>query len=102
MPDPKGKLSDEEKQFIADWLDKNWTKSRECPVSGHNSWTIADHLVVPMNYRWHEAGGGTLLSGEVYPQAMVICTGCGYSVYFNAVKMELFKQAEEGAQNAKS
>ena len=82
MPDSSGRLTPEEKETVRQWIDSNWTGSDFCPISGHNDWIIVDHIVRPI-------AGSTLLSGSNYPQVMLVCQGCGYTIYFNAVLMGL-------------
>lgn len=79
MPDYNGVLTQEERQKIDVWLKKNWHMGR-CPVSNHQNWSLADHVVTPMI---HSGIGLTQESG--YPQFMIICQGCGYTLYFNAI-----------------
>ena len=91
MPDYHGRFSDDEKSVISDWLAKNWTRNRTCPISGHNQWTFADYLVTAPVH-----SGMSYLGGPSYPAVLVTCDNCGYTMLFNAVIMGIV--AGEGAR----
>lgn len=82
MADSKGKLSELDKKAVWAWFDHHWSIGRSCPISGGNSWTVADHLVAPPVV---DAAGKVQSGGGSYPQVMMVCTECGYTRYFNAV-----------------
>jgi len=65
-------------QKAINWLEEHWKGNRECPVCGHNSWSISDELVEVKPYK------GNLLPA-VYPLVAVTCNTCGYTFLFNAV-----------------
>jgi hypothetical protein len=79
MPDNSGALTPEEKQKVNAWFQQNWHLT-SCPISGHQNWVLGDHIVQPVTH-----AGGVVIGGVSYPQIMVICGGCGYTVYMNAV-----------------
>jgi len=89
--DPQ-RLTKEQKELVKDYLVKNWPSPRTCPISGHTDWTIVDHLISPAVYT---QGGMQVVGGSAYPQVMVVCQGCGYTVYFNAVKMGIVPPLEQ-------
>ena len=64
------------------WLQDHWAGSKQCPISDENNWVIGDHAVQPNTYL---PGVGVGIGGPGYPVIMVICGGCGYTMYFNAV-----------------
>lgn len=92
----EGKLSQGEKQRIADWLNRKGV--RNCSVCSANQWTIADHLVAPNTFH----GGGLVLGGASYPQAMLICGNCSNTLYFNAVMMGILPREERTADQPKA
>lgn len=47
VADSKGKLSELDKKAVWAWFDHHWSIGRSCPISGGNSWTVANHLVAP-------------------------------------------------------
>ena len=95
MPDSEGRLSENEKALIESWLRERWKSGRlDCPVSGHRDWVIADHLVQMFI---HQKGVGLRIGGPVYPHAVVICNGCGYTLFFNAVMMGLAPPSSQQA-----
>ena len=86
MPSDSGQITSDDKRRVEDWLKDNWiVATKACPISGHNDWIIGDHIVQPNTY----AGGGLSVGGTGYPMVMLICNGCGYTMYFNAVKLGL-------------
>jgi len=90
MPDKDGKLSKEEKDKAVHWLEERWPEPRTCPISGHDTWIIGDHLVTPLV--WSQ--GDILVGGSVYPLVMVICEACGYTQMFNAVLLGITKKRD--------
>jgi len=89
MPDNTGRLSEDEIKKIDEWFKAKWNPSYACPISGHTSWQIGEHLVVPPSL----GATGIALSGPVYPQVMVLCSGCGFTLFFNAVLMGIWPSA---------
>jgi hypothetical protein len=83
MPDEQGKLNQSETEKIRQWFKGHWTRDYHCPVCWTNEWLTAEHIVAPVAY----SQGGMMIGGSVYPQIMVICKGCGHTLYFNAVMM---------------
>jgi len=92
MPDYNGVLTNEDRQKIDVWLKDNWHAGK-CPVCNQQNWVLADHVITPMLYT-----GVGITQGAGYPQIMVICQHCGYTLYFNAVIVGVL----QGVQNAKS
>jgi hypothetical protein len=82
MPDYQGVLMQDERDRADAWFRTNWT-IRRCPICNQDqgNWSLADHVVVPIP--WSTAG--PLLGGATYPQIMVNCGVCGYTVYINAI-----------------
>ena len=91
MPEKDGKLLPEERNKAAEWFRTHWTQNYPCPVSGDNKWAIAEHLIMPIT---SAGAGGLLLGGVGYPQIMIICGGCGFTLYFNAVMIGIVVPAE--------
>jgi hypothetical protein len=104
--DSKKTLSDEQRKLVEEWLQTHWTSSKTCPISGHTMWSVSDHVVQPMTHI--PVGAVTLGGAASYPGILVICSGCGYTMTFNAVIMGLFpkqekeKEQEKEAINAKA
>ena len=95
MPDVSGQLSQGEKERIVVWLKGQWSQDDRCPVSGGTNWIILDHLVHPPPYA--NAGRGMNLGGPKYPQVMVACKDCGYTMYFNAVLIGIASEEKQEA-----
>ena len=82
MPANDGKLTDEEKLKLKNWVDRQWKGLKECPICRSPQWVIADHLVSPTIF---SGGGNLVIGGTAYPLAMIISTPCGHTVFLNAV-----------------
>ena len=79
MPEPiTGKLTPDEYIRAKAYLNSIW-KNWQCPVSLDLNWELADTVGAVPNF------GGPLWP-TVYPYLIVMCTGCGYTVFVNAVK----------------
>jgi ribosomal protein L33 len=98
MPDVNGKLSQDEKDKILDWVKTKASQTSPytafeqrknlcCQVCGSQNWTIAEHLVTPTVLNVTGVG----LMNPYYPQAMLICTECGSTVYVNVGRLGLIQ-----------
>ncbi len=74
-------LSQEQKERVNEWLKQKWLGPANCPVSRDVAWTIGDHLVVSNLF----TPNAISIGGPAYPQVMLICRTCGYTMTFNAV-----------------
>lgn len=92
MPDFNGVLTPEDRQKIDIWLKKNW-RTGNCPVCRKANWTLADHVVTPMLYN-----GVGFAQAAGYPQIMIICQVCGYTLWFNAVTAGIVQGVPYGQQ----
>jgi predicted nucleic-acid-binding Zn-ribbon protein len=90
MPDVNGVLTPAERVVIDIWMKRNW-KMGICPVCQNQNWVLADHVVTPIFYS--QVG---ITQGAGYPQLMIICKNCGYTLYINASIVGIF----QGVQNA--
>jgi len=92
-----GELTPEEKAQFAEWLHSVWKGPKECPICHVESWNQGDHFVyAPIYYQ------GAFVAGSVaYPSVILICDNCGYTLFFNAVIMDLLVPGPEktGAGN---
>ena len=79
-----GKLSEPDRLKAISWLNTRWHGTK-CDVCGHNSWTISEHLVMPVAF----TPGVFSIGGPTYPHVMVTCTNCSQTKFFNAVLMKL-------------
>jgi hypothetical protein len=83
---PKSRpFTTEEADKISSWLSEHWTESRKCPISGHDTWDIPSKLV----YLATSLPPELLFSQQlvVYPSVLLVCKGCGYTMFFNAINM---------------
>jgi predicted nucleic-acid-binding Zn-ribbon protein len=96
MPDNQGRLSQEEKRKAQAWLQQNW-KNWVCPYSGHRNWELGDIVVQGTPF----IGGGLSVGGPVYPLLVITCSGCGNTVFINAIKAGIVAGKVEGASDGK-
>ena len=101
MADKQGKLSQEEKQRIRDWLVAREAK-QPCPICGHNQWAIGDTLALAQQY----VREGGLMIGAGYPAAVVLCQRCTFMRWHSAIAIGLVpsdgerEATAEGVKNA--
>ncbi len=91
MPDSEGRLTDQERTKINQWLTDRWKTSVLCPICHENHWSIGRHIVTTLRM----TSQGTMLGGESYPQVLVICHTSGYTAFVNAVIMGLMPATEK-------
>lgn len=80
-----------DKAIIEDKL-REFGATNKCPISGHNSWTIADEFVTVVP--WSGKNRNFIFS-STFPAVMLACNGCGYMALFSALKLGLVEQYEE-------
>lgn len=90
MPDNQGRLTTEEQTKVQGWLKENW-KNWACPYSGHTHWEIGQTIVQAVAF----TGGGLSIGGPVYPLIVVTCSGCGNTVFINAIKAGIVDKGAE-------
>ncbi len=82
--DPKA-LPDNWKERFAKLVNKRVPNAGVCIRCGSASkLAVGDHLVSPPT--WNK-DGGLVIGGPSYPQAMLICSNCGHTSYFNLVAL---------------
>src|SRR5258708_25193629 len=98
MPPKSRPFTADETNQIHRWIDEHWTGSKVCPISGHTTWDIPSQLV----YLSPHLPPEMLFSQQVsvYPVVMVICKGCGYTVFFAAQSLGFeFPATDEEKKN---
>ncbi len=93
------RLSKENKQKIVDWVAQKAAKRPLiCSVCHTQSWQLGEHLVAPTLYKH---GGGLVVGGVNYPQALLICKNCGHTIYLNAVIIGVASDEKEVSEKEK-
>ena len=101
MPDLDGKLSEDEKDKILKWIKEKSSISRgystfssfgaqenmRCQVCGNRGWGLAENLVAPTVLN----ATGVGLMNPLYPQAMLLCSDCGNTIYINVNTLGLLQ-----------
>ena len=80
----KNTLTDDEKKLFEKWVLERSPKLK-CPCCGKSNFTVGEHLVSPPTV----GRDGVQLGGVAYPNAMLICTNCAHTLFFNAVVIGL-------------
>jgi predicted nucleic-acid-binding Zn-ribbon protein len=81
----KGILTPAQQEAIHEWLRDKWTTARGCPFCGNTKWTIQNQLGALILM---DKSGNMDLSSS-YPNVVVTCDNCKYTVLFNAVPMDV-------------
>lgn len=86
-------ISKTQKKLITDWIDKTKKVGHPtiCQHCSSNDWVLGDHFVTPLIL----LGDDLTLRGECYPVAMLICSKCGLTLYFNTVIMGIPTTSKE-------
>lgn len=87
MPDEDGKLNAEDQTAVSAWAEQHW-KNRTCPISGHATWEVPQFLVQSPRFI---PGGGLTIGGGLLPMLALVCSGCGYTMLINAIKVGILK-----------
>jgi hypothetical protein len=78
-------LNEAQQQLIVRQLDKFWKGYRKCPACQNvTKWEIGGILEL-RNYN----EGNVILGGAVTPVLTLVCSTCGGTQFFNAVKLGL-------------
>ena len=88
---PQTKLSQDQKEKAANFINERWKGAKNCPVCDNKEWTLAEHTVTSLVIRGNDIQG----SGTTYPMVMAICTNCGDTRFFSAVRMGIMDMAWE-------
>lgn len=71
------------KQAFVEKLNAKVRNSAICKECGHTGVQLAPDIVTPMTF----TPGGVSIGGSSYPQAMIVCSNCGHTRYFNLVAL---------------
>jgi hypothetical protein len=106
MPDAEGALTPDEFNVTIEYLNRIGLGSRSCPIHGGSPpmWEVQKYIVHAPVYTPIYAPRQFRLGGIAYPQIMIMCATCGYTIFINAVKSGLFSSAalppgQQGATN---
>ena len=91
MPDENGLLTEEERKKVKQYIERVWTHW-ECPFSGHTDWGLGPMVVQTMTYVG--SGGLVIGGGQTYPLVVLVCSGCGYTVFVNAIQAGVVEKKE--------
>lgn len=85
------------RQKIIDWLEKKWPMPRVCPICKHNKWNTIGTIHELREFHKTDF----VVKGSIIPVIPVICSFCGYTLFFNALKSDLVtpRKKERGEKN---
>lgn len=81
VPDHTGKLSEQEKAYALQWLNKHAKQDFACPVCGSRNWVVAEHVTQTIRF------GADALSGATYPLVLFVSIPCGFVMPFSSALM---------------
>jgi len=93
----KAELEKVEEEKVAEFLkfiNEKWTESQKCPICGKDNW-VPGHYVTrndPLRSAVRKVLG-------TYCYMHVACSFCGYTLFFNAVKIGVEKAKEEDSSD---
>ncbi|HAT8958780.1 TPA: hypothetical protein JBA90_14065 [Legionella pneumophila subsp. pneumophila] len=79
----------DKQQKVIDWINAKWNQ-KKCEVCQHNSWELADFLVVSPRFE-----GNLTLGGKVAPHVLVTCKNCANTKFFNAVMVGIIDRNKD-------
>ena len=89
MPDADGKLTQEDREKIAKYLDERKAQLT-CPSCGTGKWSLQSHIgTIPATLKLLQPGVIT------YPVVILICTSCAFMRMHSAVLMGLVAKRKE-------
>ena len=92
MSESNEKLSEADRNRIAQWVDKRAGESK-CNVCGHDLWVVGSHLLEGRVY----SRTSPTAAEATYPMAFVVCANCHHVRHFMAMGMGLeFFEEDEG------
>jgi hypothetical protein len=76
--------------LAAQWFREHW-KDRNCPICKEVTWAMAPNFAhVPMVRIWRNHG-----PVASFPCVVLTCRVCGYTLFFNAIAMDLLPEGAE-------
>jgi len=85
-----GKLTNEQRQNFADWMNSRAPLIGKCGLCGHREWAIASDILEVRPFH----GGGLAIGGSVYPYIGVVCQHCGNTHFVNAVISNVLQETK--------
>lgn len=95
MSSNKFNFDEETKKKVRDWIAEK-CQGLSCEACHKSSWLLGNDIVMPIIFN-----GNINIGGPVYPQAMLICTNCGNTKYFNIALMGLVNKENKGEGSEK-
>ena len=100
MPDAQGRLSPAEIEFVTGWITRQAGGAPpNCPVCRSQSWAVLGQVTQGVVYPYPVSGQHPVLYDIAYPHVGVLCTTCGYTMFFNAGLMGLYPRPAAGSSN---
>jgi len=84
MADESGSARDRVQKVFA-WIAEKWKGPRQCPICAQERWSVQE-LMSRLPTVSQESG---INLARGYPQILVICENCGYTLSFNAIVMQI-------------
>lgn len=85
------RLVEHRKQQVMNWLNKKWPMAQKCPICQRREWSFSGTIHELREF--HK--GDFIVGGSVFPVVPIVCNFCGYTLFFNALKLDLVEQPEK-------
>lgn len=90
MPDARGHLSPVEITAVYNWIrDRHGGIAPPCPITGNPTWVVNEYIYQNIIYPVQPLIVASV-SPMAWPVVQVVCSECGYTMYFNAGLIGLF------------
>lgn len=87
-PEYHGKLNDQQREKVREWLEDKWGYDAKCPLCKHGEWVTSTSLVGTPAVDGTGFKGFSTSVGYVF--VPVSCANCGYTVLLDTDDMELW------------
>lgn len=77
-------LNQDIKNNLMNRVNQVWTNSKVCPICGQQKWSMSDRV-----FSMHEFHVKPGEQSQMVPFIILICSSCGYSMFFNAISLGL-------------
>ena len=86
-------MSPEDKQKILEKINEKINEGRLICICKHSNFTLVDGLVnLPLT---DKISGNLVIGGPTLPNAVIVCTYCGYTFFFNLVVLGVLKDEQK-------
>lgn len=85
------KLAEYRRRQIMKWLNEKWPMAQKCPICQRREWSVGGTIHELRQFH----NGSLVVAGSVFPVVPIVCSFCGYTLFFNALKLGLVEETEK-------